>query len=217
MAAKQQQQQPRMPLQLSGSQQQQHIHGSNKAVATATLASQSCSVPTDLENIDQLFDELVMLDPKFNHALADAPVIQFETFIAPPANYNGTSSQPADLHRTFMTACEVPDSQQQQHGEQCSGSNLQPGLQLPKLPGGVGQQHTGHLFQPEVACSKDLFTWKSSSQSGAGDGRGRLHSLSLDPTLEQQAASGSTGVKWADGGSNSSSGGVLVHTPRRSR
>lgn len=160
--------------------------------------------------MDQLFDELVMLDPNFNKGLANAPVIQFETFIAKQDTHKA-ANQPADnvdMHRTFLTACEVPESQ----SDEQPSSNSTPGP-LPRFPACPTQRRPGMLGQPEVAASTDLFTWKASSQSGSGDGRARLHSLNLDPTIEQQSLSGGTGVRWADGGYVSTSGAANDHSP----
>lgn len=194
--------------------QQQQVHNSEGLPAPAP-GNQSCSVPADLEVMDQLFDELVMLDPNFSAALAHAPPIQFETFVAAHNGSNSavdTTTNDTDIHKTFLTACEVPESQLQEIEDQPNGDKV--ALVCTQTSNHPAQRHPSVLGQPNVAASADLFTWKVSSQSGSG---ARLHNMNFEPAVQQQSLSGGTGVRWADGGYVSVSGGAHDHNPRNHR
>lgn len=196
------------------SQQQPQHAAQQQQLLLPPLCSQSCSVPTDLEVMDQLLDELVLLDPKISKALASAPRVQFETF-RPAAEGPATSRSARgdngadDINRTFLTACSVPDtvsnSQEQQQQSTalagscsflpvCAGTAAEPRLtprqqQQQQLPGAL-------LQQPEVACSTDLFDY-STRAAAAGSygakGRTRLHSMNMSAEVDASSFSGAAG------------------------
>jgi hypothetical protein len=193
------------------SQQQPQHAAQQQQVTLPAQCSQSCSVPTDLEVMDQLLDELVLLDPNISKALANAPRVQFETFqpaaaVAGPATSRSAQADTGadDINRTFLTACSVPDtsndSQQQQQSAMlagccsflpaCAGAAAEPQLtprqQQQQLPGAL-------LRQPEVACSADLFDYSvraAAAGSYGAKGRPRLHSMNLSAEVDDSSFGG---------------------------
>lgn len=202
------------------SQEQPQEASHDEALAMLALASQSCSLATDVEIMDRVFDELVMLDPVLSKALLHAPPVHFTTVTPEQHDTSNTADdQPQDTDdtRTFITACQVPESS---HNTQAFAHNLSMLLPAEAADTSKATPHRPSAFfaAPELAASTDIFSWKNSSQTGSFDGaRARLHSLTFDPTLQQTSSAGTLGVRWADGGYVSTSGAAEQHTPRSHR
>jgi hypothetical protein len=206
-------------------QQQQQAQHATQQQQLPPQCSQSCSVPTDLEVMDQLLDQLVLLDPKISKALANAPRVQFETFRPAAEEELAASKSPRggadDINRTFLTACSVPDAactspQQEQQRQQpafpaghCSFLPACPGAAAePRLTPRQQQQPGSLLRQPEVACSADLFDYSmraAVSGSYGAKGRARLHSMNLSEEVDSSSFSG------AASSANGGRGHRLVH------